>query len=92
MTIHWLRYQARSFYSEWGRAAGFVLGFWLALLLLLPMVVPGTSQSRTAGDTALPHVAAPPPEAPDSPATHPAQSTASPGQRSPAKSEAGATP
>ncbi|MBW2271682.1 MAG: hypothetical protein JRG96_00320 [Deltaproteobacteria bacterium] len=34
-----LRYGARGCYERWGRAAGFVLGFWLALLLLLPLVI-----------------------------------------------------
>lgn len=64
MKTHWLHYQARNLYAEWGRAAGFVLGFWLALLLLLPLVVPEPPVSRTAGGSALPQVGAGPPEAP----------------------------
>jgi hypothetical protein len=68
VTTHWLQYQARSFYQEWGHVVGFVLGFWLALLLLLPMMVPDASLSETAGRSALPHVAAGPIES-SSPAT-----------------------
>ena len=35
MATHWLHYRARSLYARWGTALGFVLGFWLALVLIM---------------------------------------------------------
>jgi hypothetical protein len=62
---HWLHYQARSLYVAWGRAAGFVLGFWLGLLLLMPMVVPESSESLGDAASTPPEVSTAAPEAPD---------------------------
>ena len=58
MTKHWLHYQARSAYQKWGRAAGFVLGIWLALVRLVPMVVREPAQSVENRSAPLPQVGA----------------------------------
>jgi hypothetical protein len=61
---YWLHDQARSLYVAWGRTAGFVLGFWLALMLLMPMVVPESSESLGDASSTPPHVGTLTPEAP----------------------------
>jgi hypothetical protein len=61
---YWLHDQARSLYVAWGRPAGFVLGFWLALLLLMPIVVPESPESPGDAASTPPRVGTLTPEAP----------------------------